>query len=179
MAETPSVRRTCEARRAGCPTDRVRAPHLLGAIIEGPHCCRHRPWAPLFPLLLMRVCPRPLPLLFENAPIPGTAHEMEPCSATAPRATDFPSTRCLVPRAVDTTTNFIEHPDLGRPASGTVRGPSSAPTAFIAAKRLPVFGTFAGSARGTRKSRGPKLATLLRKGARARRMTPASARSPA
>jgi 5-methyltetrahydropteroyltriglutamate--homocysteine methyltransferase len=87
----------------GLPTDRVRL-HICWGNYEGPHCC-DIDMATMFPLL-MRVPARYV--LFETAN-PRHGHEW---TVFRDRAGDIPSDKVLVPGAVDTTTNFIEHPDL-------------------------------------------------------------------
>lgn len=87
----------------GLPTSRVRL-HICWGNYEGPHCCDIGMEA-VFPLM-MRVPARYV--LFETAN-PRHGHEW---TVFRDRAGDIPSDKVLVPGAVDTTTNFIEHPDL-------------------------------------------------------------------
>ena len=87
----------------GLPRDNVRL-HICWGNYEGPHCC-DIDMATMFPLL-MRVPARYV--LFETAN-PRHGHEW---TVFRDRSEDIPSDKILVPGAVDTTTNFIEHPDL-------------------------------------------------------------------
>ena len=87
----------------GLPRDNIRL-HICWGNYEGPHCC-DIDMATMFPLL-MRVPARYV--LFETAN-PRHGHEW---TVFRDRAEDIPSDKVLVPGAVDTTTNFIEHPDL-------------------------------------------------------------------
>ena len=87
----------------GLPRDNIRL-HICWGNYEGPHCC-DIDMATMFPLL-MRVPARYV--LFETAN-PRHAHEW---AVFRDRAHDIPSDKVLVPGAVDTTSNFIEHPDL-------------------------------------------------------------------
>jgi 5-methyltetrahydropteroyltriglutamate--homocysteine methyltransferase len=87
----------------GLPRDRVRL-HICWGNYEGPHCCdigMDQVFA-----LLMRVPARYV--LFETAN-PRHGHEW---AVFRDRADEIPSDKVLIPGAVDTTTNFIEHPDL-------------------------------------------------------------------
>lgn len=87
----------------GLPKDRVRL-HICWGNYEGPHCC-DIDMATMFPLL-MRVPARYV--LFETAN-PRHGHEWV---VFRDHADAIPADKVLVPGAVDTTTNFIEHPDL-------------------------------------------------------------------
>ena len=87
----------------GLPRDNIRL-HICWGNYEGPHCC-DIDMATMFPLL-MRVPARHV--LFETAN-PRHGHEW---TVFRDRAQDIPPDKVLVPGAVDTTTNFIEHPDL-------------------------------------------------------------------
>ncbi|NBB98227.1 MAG: epoxyalkane--coenzyme M transferase [Alphaproteobacteria bacterium] len=87
----------------GLPQDRVRL-HICWGNYEGPHCC-DIDMATMFPLL-MRVPARHV--LFETAN-PRHGHEW---AVFRDNAGAIPSDKVLVPGAVDTTSNFIEHPDL-------------------------------------------------------------------
>jgi 5-methyltetrahydropteroyltriglutamate--homocysteine methyltransferase len=87
----------------GLPRDRIRL-HICWGNYEGPHCC-DIDMATVFPLL-MRVPARYI--LFETAN-PRHGHEW---AVFRDRAKDIPDDKVLVPGVVDTTTNFIEHPDL-------------------------------------------------------------------
>jgi 5-methyltetrahydropteroyltriglutamate--homocysteine methyltransferase len=88
---------------AGLPQDRIRL-HICWGNYEGPHCC-DIDMAKVFPML-MRVPARYI--LFETAN-PRHGHEW---TVFRDRAKDIPDDKILVPGVVDTTTNFIEHPDL-------------------------------------------------------------------
>jgi 5-methyltetrahydropteroyltriglutamate--homocysteine methyltransferase len=88
---------------AGLPRDRIRL-HICWGNYEGPHVC-DIDMATVFPLL-MRVPARYI--LFETAN-PRHGHEW---AVFRDRAKDIPDDKVLVPGVVDTTTNFIEHPDL-------------------------------------------------------------------
>jgi len=87
----------------GLPQDRVRL-HICWGNYEGPHVCDIG-MNKVFPLL-MRVPARYV--LFETAN-PRHGHEW---TVFRDRAEEIPSDKILVPGAVDTTTNFVEHPDL-------------------------------------------------------------------
>jgi 5-methyltetrahydropteroyltriglutamate--homocysteine methyltransferase len=87
----------------GLPRDRIRL-HICWGNYEGPHCC-DIDMATMFPLL-MQVPARYV--LFETAN-PRHGHEW---TVFRDRADEIPGDKVLVPGAVDTTTNFIEHPDL-------------------------------------------------------------------
>ena len=87
----------------GLPTERVRL-HICWGNYEGPHCC-DIDMDTVFPLL-MRVPARYI--LFESAN-PRHGHEWK---VFHDRAEEIPDDKILVPGAVDTTSNFIEHPDL-------------------------------------------------------------------
>jgi 5-methyltetrahydropteroyltriglutamate--homocysteine methyltransferase len=88
---------------AGLPTDNIRL-HICWGNYEGPHVC-DIDMAKVFPLL-MTVPARYV--LFETAN-PRHGHEW---TVFRDRARDIPDDKVLVPGAVDTTTNFVEHPDL-------------------------------------------------------------------
>jgi 5-methyltetrahydropteroyltriglutamate--homocysteine methyltransferase len=87
----------------GLPRDRIRL-HICWGNYEGPHVC-DIDMAKVFPLL-MRVPARYI--LFETAN-PRHGHEW---TVFRDRARDIPDDKILVPGVVDTTTNFVEHPDL-------------------------------------------------------------------
>jgi 5-methyltetrahydropteroyltriglutamate--homocysteine methyltransferase len=90
---------------AGLPQDRIRL-HICWGNYEGPHCC-DIDMATVFPLL-MKVPARYI--LFETAN-PRHGHEW---TVFRDRAKEIPDDKILVPGAVDTTTNFVEHPELVR-----------------------------------------------------------------
>ena len=87
----------------GLPQDRIRL-HICWGNYEGPHVC-DIDMAKVFPLL-MKVPARYI--LFETAN-PRHGHEW---TVFRDRAREIPDDKVLVPGAVDTTTNFVEHPDL-------------------------------------------------------------------
>jgi 5-methyltetrahydropteroyltriglutamate--homocysteine methyltransferase len=87
----------------GLPTDRVRL-HICWGNYEGPHVCDIG-MDKVFGLL-MRVPARYV--LFETAN-PRHGHEW---TVFRDRVAEIPADKVLVPGAVDTTTNFVEHPDL-------------------------------------------------------------------
>ena len=87
----------------GLPQDRIRL-HICWGNYEGPHVCDIDMEA-VFPLL-MSVPARYV--LFETAN-PRHGHEW---TVFRDRAREIPDDKVLVPGAVDTTTNFVEHPDL-------------------------------------------------------------------
>lgn len=78
--------------------------HICWGNYEGPHCC-DMPMDTLFNTL-MRV--KASHVLFETAN-PRHGHEW---ATFRDRKADIPEDKILVPGVVDTTTNFIEHPDL-------------------------------------------------------------------
>jgi 5-methyltetrahydropteroyltriglutamate--homocysteine methyltransferase len=88
---------------AGLPQDRIRL-HICWGNYEGPHVC-DIDMGQVFPLL-MSVPARYV--LFETAN-PRHGHEW---AVFRDRAHEIPDDKVLVPGAVDTTTNFVEHPDL-------------------------------------------------------------------
>ncbi|MBN8532482.1 MAG: cobalamin-independent methionine synthase II family protein [Rhizobiales bacterium] len=90
---------------AGLPQDRIRL-HICWGNYEGPHCC-DIDMEKVFPLL-MSVPARYI--LFETAN-PRHGHEW---TVFRDRAKEIPEDKVLVPGAVDTTTNFVEHPELVR-----------------------------------------------------------------
>jgi hypothetical protein len=87
------------------PEDRIRV-HICWGNYEGPHVC-DIPMARMFDTL-MRV--KATYVLFETSN-PRHGHEWE---VFRDRARDIPAHKVLVPGVVDTTTNFVEHPDLIR-----------------------------------------------------------------
>lgn len=87
----------------GLPQDRIRL-HICWGNYEGPHVC-DIDMAKVFPLL-MTVPARHI--LFETAN-PRHGHEW---TVFRDRAAEIPDDKILIPGAVDTTTNFVEHPDL-------------------------------------------------------------------
>ena len=88
---------------AGIPPERVRV-HICWGNYEGPHVC-DIPMATMFDTL-MSVQARYV--LFETSN-PRHGHEW---TVFRDRAADIPDDKVLVPGVVDTTTNFVEHPEL-------------------------------------------------------------------
>ena len=85
------------------PSDRVRV-HICWGNYEGPHCC-DIDMDTVFPTL-MKVNARTL--LFETSN-PRHAHEW---TVFRDRRGEIPDDKILMPGVVDTTTNFIEHPEV-------------------------------------------------------------------
>ena len=88
---------------ADVPNDRIRV-HICWGNYEGPHVC-DIPMAKMFDTLMAT---KSRYVLFETSN-PRHGHEW---SVFHERAADIPDTKILVPGVVDTTTNFVEHPDL-------------------------------------------------------------------
>jgi 5-methyltetrahydropteroyltriglutamate--homocysteine methyltransferase len=139
---------------AGLPRERIRL-HICWGNYEGPHVCDIA-MAKVFPLL-MRVPARYV--LFETAN-PRHGHEWE---VFRDRAKDIPDDKVLVPGAVDTTTNFVEHPDLVR--QRLERFTDIVGSARVIAGSDCGFGTFAGFGSVDPEIAWAKLATL-KEGAR-------------
>jgi 5-methyltetrahydropteroyltriglutamate--homocysteine methyltransferase len=138
----------------GLPAEKVRV-HICWGNYEGPHVC-DIDMAKVLPTL-MRV--RASQILFETSN-PRHAHEWE---VFADRATEIPEDKILVPGVVDTTTNFVEHPDV-------VRQRLERFTRVFGAGRVMAgsdcgFGTFAGFGAVDPEIAWAKLATL-KEGAR-------------
>lgn len=87
----------------GIPQDKVRV-HICWGNYEGPHVC-DIDMATMFDTLMSA---RARYMLFETSN-PRHAHEWKVFSD---RRADIPEDKVLVPGVVDTTTNFVEHPDL-------------------------------------------------------------------
>ena len=83
------------------PSDRIRL-HLCWGNYEGPH---HRD-IPLRDILGIALKARPQALSFEGA---NPRHEHE---WVVFREVRLPDDRCIIPGVLDSTTNFIEHPEL-------------------------------------------------------------------
>lgn len=83
------------------PADRVRL-HICWGNYEGPHHC-DIPMEQVLPAVLKA---KPQALLFETSN-PRHAHEW-----TVFRDASIPDDKILVPGVIDSTTNFIEHPEL-------------------------------------------------------------------
>ncbi len=88
---------------ADVPQDRVRV-HICWGNYEGPHCC-DIPMARMFDTLMST---KSRYVLFETSN-PRHGHEWTVFRA---RKADIPADKILVPGVVDTTTNFVEHPEL-------------------------------------------------------------------
>ena len=88
---------------ADIPEDRVRI-HICWGNYEGPHVC-DIPMAKMFDTLMSA---KARYTLFETSN-PRHGHEW---AVFRDRAADIPDTKVLVPGVVDTTTNFVEHPEL-------------------------------------------------------------------
>ena len=85
------------------PEDRVRI-HICWGNYEGPHCC-DIPMDTVFSTLMSTKAQY---LLFETSN-PRHAHEW---TVFRDRKSEIPDNKVLVPGVVDTTTNFVEHPEL-------------------------------------------------------------------
>ncbi|WP_420397080.1 cobalamin-independent methionine synthase II family protein [Nioella sp.] len=85
------------------PQDRVRV-HICWGNYEGPHCC-DIPMAKMFDTLMST---KSRYVLFETSN-PRHGHEW---TVFRDRKADIPDDKILVPGVVDTTTNFVEHPEL-------------------------------------------------------------------
>ncbi|WP_137112022.1 cobalamin-independent methionine synthase II family protein [Rhodobacter sp. SY28-1] len=138
----------------GLPQDRIRL-HICWGNYEGPHVC-DIDMAKVFPLL-MSVPARYI--LFETAN-PRHGHEW---TVFRDRAAEIPDDKVLIPGAVDTTTNFVEHPDLV--AQRLERFTNILGTDRVIAGSDCGFGTFAGFGAVDPEIAWAKLATL-KEGAR-------------
>lgn len=85
------------------PQDRVRV-HICWGNYEGPHCCDIS-MDKVFSTLMST---KSRYVLFETSN-PRHAHEWSVFQA---RKSDIPDDKILIPGVVDTTTNFVEHPEL-------------------------------------------------------------------
>ncbi|WP_293440848.1 cobalamin-independent methionine synthase II family protein [Planktotalea sp.] len=85
------------------PEDKVRI-HICWGNYEGPHCC-DIPMETVFSTLMSAKAQY---LLFETSN-PRHAHEW---TVFRDRKSEIPENKILVPGVVDTTTNFVEHPEL-------------------------------------------------------------------
>lgn len=85
------------------PQDRVRV-HICWGNYEGPHCC-DIPMGKVFNTLMST---KSRYVLFETSN-PRHAHEW---TVFRDRKAEIPDDKILVPGVVDTTTNFVEHPEL-------------------------------------------------------------------
>ncbi|MGH1576282.1 cobalamin-independent methionine synthase II family protein [Planktotalea sp.] len=85
------------------PEDKVRI-HICWGNYEGPHCC-DIPMDTVFSTLMST---KSKYVLFETSN-PRHAHEW---TVFRDRKSEIPDNKILVPGVVDTTTNFVEHPEL-------------------------------------------------------------------
>jgi 5-methyltetrahydropteroyltriglutamate--homocysteine methyltransferase len=85
------------------PAEKVRV-HICWGNYEGPHVC-DIPMSKMFDTLMST---KSRYVLFETSN-PRHGHEW---AVFRDRASDIPGDKVLVPGVVDTTTNFVEHPDL-------------------------------------------------------------------
>lgn len=85
------------------PQEKIRI-HICWGNYEGPHCC-DIPMDKVFSTLMMTKCRF---VLFESSN-PRHAHEWE---IFQNRKSEIPDDKILIPGVIDTTTNFIEHPEL-------------------------------------------------------------------
>ena len=85
------------------PAEKVRV-HICWGNYEGPHCC-DIPMSKMFDTLMST---KARYVLFETSN-PRHGHEW---SVFRDRKADIPEDKVLVPGVVDTTTNFVEHPEL-------------------------------------------------------------------
>ena len=88
---------------SGIPAEKVRV-HICWGNYEGPHVC-DIPMSKMFDTLMSVDAQY---LLFETSN-PRHGHEW---AVFRDRARDIPDDKILVPGVVDTTTNFVEHPEL-------------------------------------------------------------------
>ena len=85
------------------PAEKVRV-HICWGNYEGPHICD----IPMFKMFDTLMSTKARYILFETSN-PRHGHEW---SVFKDRKNDIPEDKVLVPGVVDTTTNFVEHPDL-------------------------------------------------------------------
>ncbi|MBO6919474.1 MAG: cobalamin-independent methionine synthase II family protein [Rhizobiaceae bacterium] len=85
------------------PKDKVRV-HICWGNYEGPHCCD----IPMDKVFSTLMATQSRYVLFETSN-PRHAHEWQ---VFQDRKNEIPDDKILVPGVVDTTTNFVEHPDL-------------------------------------------------------------------
>lgn len=115
------------------PQNRVRV-HICWGNYEGPHCC-DIPMDTMFSTLMATNASQ---LLFETSN-PRHGHEW---TVFRDRKSEIPDDKILVPGVVDTTTNFIEHPELV--AQRITRFTDIVGTDRVIAGSDCGFGTFAG-----------------------------------
>ncbi|MEL7272736.1 MAG: cobalamin-independent methionine synthase II family protein [Pseudomonadota bacterium] len=118
---------------ANIPADRVRV-HICWGNYEGPHCC-DIDMDKVFSTLMAVDADQ---LLFETSN-PRHAHEW---TVFRDRKSEIPDSKVLMPGVVDTTTNFIEHPEVVAQRVARFAG-------IVGADRVVAgsdcgFGTFAG-----------------------------------
>lgn len=118
---------------ADVPADKVRV-HICWGNYEGPHCC-DIPMAKMFDTLMAT---KSRYVLFETSN-PRHGHEW---TTFRDRKADIPDDKVLVPGVVDTTTNFVEHPELV--AQRIARFVEIAGAERVIAGSDCGFGTFAG-----------------------------------
>jgi 5-methyltetrahydropteroyltriglutamate--homocysteine methyltransferase len=85
------------------PENKVRI-HICWGNYEGPHCCD----IPMYKVFSTLMSTKAQYLLFETSN-PRHAHEW---TVFRDRKSEIPDNKVLVPGVVDTTTNFVEHPEL-------------------------------------------------------------------
>ncbi len=85
------------------PAEKVRV-HICWGNYEGPHCCD----IPMDKVFTTLMSTKSRYVLFETSN-PRHAHEW---TTFRDRKSEIPDDKVLVPGVVDTTTNFIEHPDV-------------------------------------------------------------------
>lgn len=85
------------------PADKVRV-HICWGNYEGPHCCD----IPMSKMIDTLMATKSRYVLFETSN-PRHGHEW---TTFRDRKGDIPDDKVLVPGVVDTTTNFVEHPEL-------------------------------------------------------------------
>jgi 5-methyltetrahydropteroyltriglutamate--homocysteine methyltransferase len=115
------------------PEEKVRI-HICWGNYEGPHCC-DIPMDTVFSTLMSTKAQY---LLFETSN-PRHAHEW---AVFRDRKSEIPDNKVLVPGVVDTTTNFVEHPELV--AQRIERFADIVGTDRVVAGSDCGFGTFAG-----------------------------------
>jgi len=115
------------------PAEKVRV-HICWGNYEGPHCC-DIPMSKMFDTLMAT---KSRYVLFETSN-PRHGHEW---TTFRERRADIPADKVLVPGVVDTTTNFVEHPE--RVAQRIERFADIIGTDRVIAGSDCGFGTFAG-----------------------------------
>ncbi len=146
---------------ADVPAEKVRV-HICWGNYEGPHVC-DIDMAKMFDTLMST---KSRYVLFETSN-PRHGHEW---TVFRDRKDDIPDDKVLVPGVVDTTTNFVEHPDLV--AQRIERFVDIVGAERVVAGSDCGFGTFAGFGAVDPEIAWAKLATLA-EGARRSALTPA------